>query len=55
MADNPCKTCKLVENPEACATKSCRKWQSWFLKRWEAIHNYYIAYQKITGENVKEK
>lgn len=55
MCENPCKTCKRVENPDVCALKQCAAWQKWFVERWKGIHYYYKAYQKITGENVKEK
>ena len=38
---NPCLTCVRVDDPSICENKNCKLWKSWFLQRWNQMHNTY--------------
>lgn len=48
----PCAGCARVARPEMCEDKNCKRWQRWFLERWDRIHGYYQKHAgKQRGEN----
>lgn len=36
-AEDPCRGCTLVADPDGCNNKNCRRWQAWFVERWNAM------------------
>lgn len=35
--EKPCIGCSRVENPDRCDNKDCKRWQRWFIHRWEQL------------------
>lgn len=36
---NPCLSCTTVKDPGKCEIKTCKRWSTWFIERW----NYWTA------------
>lgn len=45
VSGNPCVSCR-VRDPRTCDNKLCKRWQVWFLQRWEGINGYWKKYGK---------
>ena len=43
--ENPCLHCRVGDS-KTCDNKNCKRWQAWFLGRWENIHGYWKQYGK---------
>lgn len=50
LKPSPCLTCLRVKNPGDCENKNCRVWSAWFMGRWDLIHGFYEACQKLKGD-----
>ena len=37
MYMSPCMSCTSVPDPRQCENKNCRRWQAWFVEKWDNL------------------